>query len=233
MTTPAQNRQIHALRREVPGLDDVAYRALLARQFNVVSSRELDAKQADALIAELRHRAPPTTGGDKPGKARAGLTGPYAKALQALWIAGWNLGLVRDRRDSALLAFVTRQTGIEHTRFLIAQADAAKAVEALKAWLARDGGVVWPKGDAPLARKRAVALAIAARLGAMGDPAYGPSGTSGEAVLTCARAHVSPGCALADYDLRQWDRIAEAMGLQLRALLGARAELHQRGRDVA
>ncbi len=43
----------------------------------------------------------------QPSKA---LSGKYAKKLQALWIAGYNLGVFRDRRDSALLAFVKRQT---------------------------------------------------------------------------------------------------------------------------
>ncbi len=35
-------------------------------------------------------------------------------------------------------------------------ADAAKAIEGLKAWIAREGGVAWPKHRATLARKRAL-----------------------------------------------------------------------------
>lgn len=75
--------------------------------------------------------------------SRTALKGPYAKKLQALWIDGWNLGLVRNRDDKALLAFVKRQTGLEHTQFLHDAENAAKVIEALKAWLARDGGVDW------------------------------------------------------------------------------------------
>ncbi len=92
-----------------------------------------------AVVAELRRRGfrPAWKGSRKP------LEGPYAKKLQALWIAGWNLGLIRNRDDRALLAFVRRQTGVDHTRFLHHQQDAAMAIEALKAWLARDGGVGW------------------------------------------------------------------------------------------
>lgn len=74
---------------------------------------------------------------------RKALTGPYAKKLQALWIAGWNLGLVRNRDDKALLAFVKRQTGLEHTQFLHDAGNAKKVIEALKGWLAREGGVDW------------------------------------------------------------------------------------------
>ncbi len=65
------------------------------------------------------------------------LTGKYAKKLQALWIAAWNLGIARDRDDKALLAFVKRQTGIDHTRFLVYADDAKRAIEALKGWINR------------------------------------------------------------------------------------------------
>lgn len=76
-------------------------------------------------------------------RRRKTLTGPYAKKLQALWIAGWNLGLVRNRDDKALLAFVKRMTGLEHTQFLHDAANAKKVIEALKSWLAREAGVNW------------------------------------------------------------------------------------------
>ena len=92
--------------------------------------------EKDAVLDELRHM------GFRPDGRRR-LEGPYAKKLQALWIAGWNLGLMRSRDDAALIAFVKRQTGIDDVRFLHDPAAAAKAIEALKGWLARDGGVDW------------------------------------------------------------------------------------------
>jgi hypothetical protein len=82
---------------------------------------------------------------------RKPLEGKFAGKLQALWIAGWNLGLVRDRDDRALLAFVKRQTGIDHTRFLRHGQDAMKAIEALKGWLERSGGVDWKEHSDPAA----------------------------------------------------------------------------------
>ena len=246
MTTLAQNRRIHALRRDIPGLDEASYRALLAREFRVQSSRELDAAGGDRLIAALAARqngkmpAPVwhrETGGaaGKARPARAAMGGPFAKVLQALWIAGWNLGLVRDRTDAALLTFVTRQTGIENTRFLIAAQDSAKAVEALKAWLARDGGVVWPKGDAPLARKRAVAEAIARRI-MTHDPARCAliAATEYEMFMSLARAFNSA-TPPDSYTSREWDRFAEALGESLRALPAMHVEKQprQRGRHAA
>ncbi|MEM7426739.1 MAG: phage protein GemA/Gp16 family protein [Pseudomonadota bacterium] len=67
--------------------------------------------------------------------------GPQAKTalgkLRALWIAGWNLGVIRDRRDQALFAFIKRQTVIDHPRFLV------NADDSLKAMLRREAGVDW------------------------------------------------------------------------------------------
>lgn len=99
--------------------------------------REMTPAEKDAVVTELRRL------GFKVASPRRLLDGPYAKKLQALWIAGWNLGLMQNRDDAALMAFVKRQTGIDHPRWLRDPAQADKAIEALKAWLARDGGVTW------------------------------------------------------------------------------------------
>lgn len=99
--------------------------------------REMNPGDKDKVVEEL------TRLGFKHHKPRRQLDGPYAKKLQALWIAGWNLGLVRDRQDAALIAFVKRQTKIDHPNWLRDPASADKAVEALKDWLHRDGGVGW------------------------------------------------------------------------------------------
>lgn len=77
----------------------------------------------------------------KPGKNK--LQGKYAPKLQALWIGAWNLGIVENKSDQALLAFVKRQTGIDHTRFLRHHEDANKAIESLKAWMKRKAFVDW------------------------------------------------------------------------------------------
>lgn len=111
-------------------------RNLFERVTGKRSLRVMSPSEHEGVVQELRRL------GFRPDGRRQ-LSGPYAKKLQALWIAGWNLGLVRNRDDGALLAFVKRQTGLDHVRFLQDSADAARAVEALKSWLARDGGVMW------------------------------------------------------------------------------------------
>lgn len=125
---------IHAGLRQL-GIEEDDARDLYARVTGKRSLREMSDIERQAVVSALRGK------GFKP--AAKGLEGPFAAKLQALWIAAWNLGLVRDRRDPAMLAFVKRQTGIEHTRFLRDPADAAKAIEALKGWMAREAKVDW------------------------------------------------------------------------------------------
>jgi hypothetical protein len=129
-------KAIYALARDLQ-IDEDDRRDLYQRVTGKRSLSDMSAEQQLQVASELRRLL------DRPGTGRVQLTGPYAKKLQALWIAGWNLGLVRNREDSALIAFVKRQTGIDHVRFLRDPFQATKAVEALKDWLRRDGGVVW------------------------------------------------------------------------------------------
>ncbi|QND45325.1 regulatory protein GemA (plasmid) [Rhizobium lusitanum] len=130
---------IHVAKKQL-GLDDDAYRAKLSRITGKASLKDMTEAERLSVLTVFRNE------GFRPAPARRPdgrqkLTGKYAKKLQALWIAAWNLGIARDRDDKAMLAFVKRQTGIDHTRFLIHQDDAAKAIEGLKGWLAREAGV--------------------------------------------------------------------------------------------
>ena len=62
--------------------------------------------------------------------------------LLALWISGWHLGVVRDRTDAGLCAWLRRRFGIEVPSWPDFPAK-ANAVEGLKAWLAREAAVDW------------------------------------------------------------------------------------------
>jgi len=127
---------IHVAKRQL-GLDDETYRDLIERETGKRSAGELTSSERRRLLQVFEGM-----GFKRRGK-KPGLDGRFAGKLQALWIAGWNLGLVRDRRDTALTAFVKRQTGLDAVRFCHDPEDAKKAIEALKSWLARDGGVSW------------------------------------------------------------------------------------------
>lgn len=170
--TPEQIRAIHAIKTRTR-LPDSSYRGMLAA-YGVETSKDLTQADAERLIVRMR---------DIPGAStpvqRAKASGKYAGKLQAMWLALYNLGAVFDRRDSAMHAFLERQTGVQHTRFLQQAAEAHKAIEALKAWMVREG-VVWPvmTGDPGLDRmamKRAVLRAQWMRGIALGAiRAFGP-----------------------------------------------------------
>tara|TARA_R110002020_G_scaffold34066_35_gene103982 strand:- start:13343 stop:13975 length:633 start_codon:yes stop_codon:yes gene_type:complete len=132
--------KLHIAKKQL-GLDDDTWRDLLERETGKRSSRDMSDRERGRVLDVLKNQ------GFKPVSkgSRKGLDGKYAAKLQALWIAGYNLGLIREKDDAALLAFVKRQTGIDHTRFLRYHEDATKAIEALKGWLERDGGVDWSK----------------------------------------------------------------------------------------
>lgn len=130
---------IHVAKREL-GLQDDDYRAILRRETGKESSKDMTAAEHRKVIEAMKQRGfkVRSRGGHKQ------LEGRYAPKLQALWISAWNLGLVRNRHDKALIAFVKRQTGIDHVRFVRDPEDANKAIEALKGWMTREGGVDWP-----------------------------------------------------------------------------------------
>lgn len=158
---------IHTLKSRV-GMDDDTYRDFLARETGKRSAKALTAREAGHVIEKLRD----ATGGAAASGAVAGLDSPIGGKLRALWIAGYDLGVVRDRTDRAMLSFMQRQTGVSHTRFLRGGRDGTSAIEGLKAWLAREAGVVWPDGVTDVmfgaASKRAVLNAQWARLIALG-----------------------------------------------------------------
>ncbi|MCF1492474.1 DUF1018 domain-containing protein [Agrobacterium vitis] len=129
---------IHVAKKQL-GLDEDTYRAKLEKITGKASVKVMTEAERQTVLTVFRNEgfAPAPAGAGK----RKPLTGKFAKKLQALWIAGWNLGVVDQRDDAALLAFVTRQTGLDHVRFLHHADDAKKAIEGLKTWLAREAGV--------------------------------------------------------------------------------------------
>lgn len=150
---------MHVAKKEL-GLDDETYRAALVRVTGKSSSSAMTEPERQKVLEHFRERGfkAQSTG------SRKRLEGRFAAKLQALWIAGWNLGLVRDRDDRALIAFVKRQTKIDHVRFLRHGEDAAKAIEALKGWLERSAGVDWSEHKDP------ADCVLAAQLRLLGTP---------------------------------------------------------------
>jgi phage gp16-like protein len=139
---------IHVAKRDL-GLDEDTYRAKLANITGKTSTRDMTEAERQKVLTVFRSEGFKPKA-DRRANGRLKLSGRFAGKLQALWIAGWNLGIFRSRDDAALEAFVKRQTktpenpeGLSAVRFCKNANDARKAIEALKAILARDGGVDW------------------------------------------------------------------------------------------
>jgi hypothetical protein len=219
--TSEQIRRIHALKSQA-GLDEDSYRAAL-RGRCVESSKAFTSDQAADFIGFLETLPKAAR---KP--AATPLGGEYAGILRALWIAGWNLGVIRSREDAALVRFVKSRGGVEHPRFLRAE-DARNVIEALKSWLARDAGVRWPADRAsdPRALKIAVLEAQWRRLVAIGAvESFGPAEAHDglqDYVSRVARGSTKRIGALTDPGVTpaELDEGAMALGRKLRAALAA------------
>jgi hypothetical protein len=124
---------IHAGLRQL-GIDEETARDLYERETGKRSLRAMSEGERRRIVAALRESGFRAAS----GPSRRPLKGRYAPILQALWLSAWHLGVVRSRDDQALIAFVVRQTAIEHLNWVRDAEDAAKAIEALKDWMRRE-----------------------------------------------------------------------------------------------
>lgn len=202
---------IHVLKSQAR-MDDDTYRDFLERETGKRSAADLNVIAAGRVIDKLRE----ITGVSGAMKGVVtGLDTPVGGKLRALWIAGYDLGLVKDRSDRAMLSFLERQTGVSHVKFLSSPADATAAIEALKSWLARDGDVKWDSHvRSQDANKRAVVDAIwlkLMRLGVMKSPG-GRYPLEYLQIYTMKVCDVNPG----QMQSHHWDQIQKVLGRRLR-----------------
>jgi len=204
-------RAIHAKRRQI-GLeaDEDAWRDLLERCTGQRSAKGLTPKQTSAVLAELDRLGAGKASGTKAPRRK--LEGPYAAKLQALWIGCWNLGIVKNRSDTALNAFATKQANVGHANWIRHQSDAVAVIEALKKMLERHGvGFQEPTKFEPAWTGQPgyrIALAQWKLLGAH---------TTFE--MSFARyINTLVGCRPDEVSHQQWMTIMNALGQKIRAL---------------
>ncbi len=208
-------RSIHAGIRALGIAEEEDRRDLYERVTGKRGLTGMTQAEQGAVLDELRRLGFQSHG------PRRRLDGPYARKLQALWIAAWNLGIARSREDGALLAFVKRQTGIDHTRFLHDPAAATKAVEGLKGWIAREGGVDWGDGDRPRWLRdhgAKIALAQWKKL----NPEARADGRGDREFVDAVFDVTGPKSGLHTIKRREWHAVTNAFGSRIRALAQAR-----------
>ena len=145
---------IHARANQLD-IDPETRRDLQRRETGKESCKDMTTAELRRVLAAMNGRAGGARGGRAGGdidSARAGArdrlppgntaTRPLLGKLRALWISGYHLGVVRDRTDAGLAAWLRRQTRLDAAEW-VQPPELVKAVEAMQAWLARDGGVDW------------------------------------------------------------------------------------------
>lgn len=209
---------IHVLKARA-AFDDDTYRDFLERRTGKRSAKELNVTEAGRVIDALREIA-----GQGPKGAVAGLDTAIGGKLRALWIAGYNLGIIRDRSDRAMLGYLERQTGVSHVRFLSDSRAATAAIEGLKSWLERKGGVDWPDDrEDVLANKRAILEAQWKKLIALGDvKAVGQAVDPMSELQFYAGKIVRQNRPFETMQSHDYDEVQKALGNKLRGALARR-----------
>lgn len=126
--------KIHIAKTQL-GMDDDTYRVMLHSVGGVQSSKDLTAAGASRVLKHLEK-----AGFTPTRKARTDDRSPaddaQSRKIRALWIELHTLGAVRNESESALAAYVKRQTGVEALQWLDNR-QASHVIEALKKWLGR------------------------------------------------------------------------------------------------
>lgn len=147
-------KTIHTGFRQMGITEEDDKRAFYMRIVGETSLKAMSEPQRQRVIEEQRRQGfkPALKDASKTSKKR--LEGKYGPKIQALWIAGFNLGVVSNGSDEALEAFVKRETasdrnnpidGLDSARWLHKHDDAERVIKALRGWLTRAGGVDWRK----------------------------------------------------------------------------------------
>lgn len=120
------------------GWDDAFYRSILWTVCRTKSAADLDMAGRLRLIAHMRQcgwHAAPTGKGARP--VAKPLT-PVQRKMWSLWQQLADAGLVANRRMPALLAWVTRQTGVDRLEWLNA-AQEELVLTSMRRWLKERG----------------------------------------------------------------------------------------------
>ena len=122
---------VHAAAKE-KGMAEDDRRALMQRLVSKTSTKDMTKPDLRRVLSAIKGRA---------------AVFPWQLKIRALWISLGQLGVLRDRSDTALDAFVAKQSHVTALRFLPAD-QSEPVIQALKAWLARPtdeggGGVQW------------------------------------------------------------------------------------------
>lgn len=228
MTILAVRRQmlakVHIAKKQL-ALDDDTYRDTLRLVTGKASAADCSDAELGRVVEHFSNKGfhvKPLLSGNR-----------HTRKIRALWISAYNLGLLRDSSDEAMEKFVKRQTGIDSSRWIINAADAAKVVEALKQWLAREGKVDWspaPAGMATYCNWPGYKIAVAQwlMLTELGNVKAGKTWTGNDQHPTerlfAYGSKVLGAKNLGEWTHDDWIKISRALGKRVRAVLAKKRE---------
>ncbi len=134
MSTP--HKRLYAAKKAAQ-LDDETLRDCLQASIGRRSARGLTMIECNKVLAHME-----AMGHGVKAQGSTQISGAFGKKAVALWLSAWNLGIVQDRSDKALLSWVKRQTKVDHINWVDGE-DGSKVIDALKGWIKREAGVDW------------------------------------------------------------------------------------------
>ena len=123
--------QIHVAVKQL-GMTDEDHRALLFAECKVTSAGDLDWRGRKRYLDKLKSLGFKV----KPKTKRPLADDAQSKKIRALWLTLADAGKVHNRAESALAAYVKRQTGVAALQWLSTE-QASSVIESLKQWQAR------------------------------------------------------------------------------------------------
>lgn len=126
---------IHVARQKV-GMDEDTYRALLHDRFGVASSTEMGWQQRKQLLDHFKTLGFTAVPSKKRPQSRPLAGDAQSTKIRELWLTLHGNGKVRNPSETALAAFVKRQTKVDALQWLTTK-QASAVIEELKKWLAR------------------------------------------------------------------------------------------------
>ncbi|WP_038907920.1 gp16 family protein [Dickeya oryzae] len=127
---------IHIAKRDLH-LDDDTYRQLLANTTGKNSTRDMAVPQLVVVLEAMKRRGFKVKPTKKTVTGRKLDDAPQSRKIRSLWLEMADKGIVRDRSEAAMAAFVRRETGIDGLQWLNSE-QASHVIEKLKKWQHRE-----------------------------------------------------------------------------------------------
>ena len=206
-------RRLFAIQKSC-AIEDDDFRPILQESIGRSSRKGLTHGELSLVVDNLKARGYDVSA----PRAKSKIQGRVARKAWALWLSGWNLGVISNKSEQAFNDWAKGQTGKSHINW-INDAESSKVVDALKKWLERTAKVNWSvhKSMSEVERDDRYKIAIA-----QASILVDCQASSVEVVKqTCLDLFVH--CELAEVTPADWIKIHNVLGERIRRRGGSNA----------